>query len=432
MKAYSKYKESGNNWIKNIPEHWSILNLKRFSSLVNGSTPQSATNEYWDGDIVWVTPTDLGGLNGNKIISNSTRKITELGLNNCGASLTPKGSIILSTRAPIGHLALTDVQSCTNQGCKTIVPDFSRVNNVYLYYYLFVFKEILQSLGQGSTFVELSSQNLKDFISVLPPLLEQQTIADFLDHKTTQIDTLIEKKQQQIDLLQEEHKALIIHAITKGTNPNVTMKDSGVEWLDEIPSHWEFVKTKYLFRLVTEKAPDDNDMELLSLYTEIGVRPRKDLEARGNKASTTDGYWIVKEGDIIINKLLAWMGAVGYSAYDGVTSPAYDILRKTVPLNSKFYHYLLRCGVVLPEFKRRSRGIMEMRLRLYFDELGQIPLVYPPESEQNQIVEYLEDLEENVNRTMSKITKEIELLQEYRMALIFESVTGKIDVRTAV
>ncbi|MBC8508219.1 MAG: restriction endonuclease subunit S [Chloroflexi bacterium] len=284
----------------------------------------------------------------------------------------------------------------------------------------------------GSTRDKLTQSDLCRIKLPIPSLPEQQVIADFLDHKTAQIDTLIEKKQKQIELLQEEHKALINHAITKGLNPKVTMKDSGVEWLDEIPSHWEFVKTKYLFRLVTEKAPDDNEMELLSLYTEIGVRPRKDLEARGNKASTTDGYWIVKEGDIVVNKLLAWMGAVGYSAYDGVTSPAYDILRKTVPLNSKFYHYLLRCGIVLPEFKRRSRGIMEMRLRLYFDELGQIPLVYPPESEQNQIVEYLEDLEETVNRTISKITKEIELLQEYRMALIFESVTGKIDVRTAV
>lgn len=128
------------------------------------------------------------------------------------------------------------------------------------------------------------------------------------------------------------------------------MKDLNVEWLDEIPSHWGLIKTKYLFRLVTEKAPDDNGMELLSLYTEIGVCPRKDLEARGNKASTTDGYWIVREGDIIVNKLLAWMGAVGYSAYNGVTSPAYDILRKTVPLNSKFYHYLFRSGIYLPEF----------------------------------------------------------------------------------
>jgi type I restriction enzyme S subunit len=96
------------------------------------------------------------------------------------------------------------------------------------------------------------------------------------------------------------------------------------------------------------------------------VRPRKDLEPKGNKATTSDGYWIVRKGDLIVNKLLAWMGAIGISDYDGVTSPAYDILRKRVPMEARYYDFLFRCGVCLTEFRRRSRGIMDMRLRLYF------------------------------------------------------------------
>ncbi len=345
--------------------------------------------------------------------------------------IIPSGTLLISIFASLGKTTLLGIDATVNQAILGLIPS-AKLNRTYLSFFLSDIERYVSYYSSSNTQENLNLTKIRNLNIALPPLPEQQAIADFLDRKTAQIDTLIEKKQRQIDLLQEEHKALIIHTITKGINPNVPMKDSGVEWLDEIPSHWKLMKTKYLFRLVTEKAPDDNDMELLSLYTEIGVRPRKDLEARGNKASTTDGYWIVKEGDIVINKLLAWMGAVGYSAYDGVTSPAYDILRKTVPLNSKFYHYLLRCGIVLPEFKRRSRGIMEMRLRLYFDELGQIPLVYPSETEQNQIVEYLDELEDTINRTMSKITREIELLQEYRTALISEAVTGKIDIRTAV
>jgi len=209
--------------------------------------------------------------------------------------------------------------------------------------------------------------------------------------------------------------------------PYPKYKPSGVEWLGDIPSHWEIIKTKYLFRLVTDPAPTNNDYELLSLYTDIGVKPRKELEERGNKATTTDGYWIVKKGDIIVNKLLAWMGAIGISDYDGVTSPAYDVLRKVKPLNERYYDYLFRCGIYLPEFKRRSRGIMEMRLRLYFDQFGQIPLVLPPIWEQNAIVYFLEHKSEQIDCFIANREKLIELLKEQRTAIINNAVTKGID-----
>jgi len=206
-------------------------------------------------------------------------------------------------------------------------------------------------------------------------------------------------------------------------------KPSGIEWLGEVPEHWEVFPTKRLFRLMTEPAPDDNDEELLSIYTEIGVRPRKSLEAKGNKATTTDGYWIVRKGDIIVNKLLAWMGAIGLSDYDGVTSPAYDILRQTKLLNPKYYDYLFRCGVLFTEFRRYSRGIMDMRLRLYFEELGQIVMPYPSEDEQSKIVEFLNYETAKFDTLTAEANRAIELLQERRSALISAAVTGKIDVR---
>jgi type I restriction enzyme S subunit len=209
--------------------------------------------------------------------------------------------------------------------------------------------------------------------------------------------------------------------------PYPEYKDSGLLWLGKIPVHWSIIRTKHLFRLCTEKAPANNGLELLSIYTHIGVKPRKELEERGNKASSTDEYWMVKRGDIIVNKLLAWMGAIGVSHYEGVTSPAYNILRGILPLNPDFYHYLFRTGIYLREFKSRSRGIMAMRLRLYFDEFGQIPLVYPPLADQTAIVHFLDYYGHLVNQAIRGKRRLIELLNEQKQAIIHHAVTRSLD-----
>jgi len=262
-----------------------------------------------------------------------------------------------------------------------------------------------------------------------PPSGEQELISSFLEHETAKIDALIAEQQRLIELLQEKRQAVISHAGTKGLNPNAPMKDSGIEWLGEVPEHWEVRAMKRLFQLVMEPSPPNNDFELLSLYTEIGVRPRKSLEAKGNKATTTDGYWLVKKGDLIVNKLLAWMGAFGISEYEGVTSPAYDILRNKAPLNTYFYDHLLRCGILFTEIRRFSRGIMDMRLRLYFEELGQFKVPYPPLPEQDAIVGFLRQMFDRFDALAAEAARAIALLQERRSALISAAVTGQIDVR---
>jgi type I restriction enzyme S subunit len=259
-------------------------------------------------------------------------------------------------------------------------------------------------------------------------LSAQRRIAVYLDEQTAKVDNLIALRRKQIDLLREQRAALIQQAVTRGLNPNAPTKDSGLKWIGDIPNHWKIYRTKRLFYLSTEKAPENNDYELLSLYTEIGVEPRKDLEARGNKASTTDGYWIVRKGDIIVNKLLAWMGAIGESKYDGVTSPAYDIFRKVKPLNTTYYHHLFRSGLYLPEIKRRSTGIMDVRLRVYYDQLGEIPLLFPPLEEQTEIVEFINKQTLHLEKLAITYERQIELLQEYRAALIHECVTGQREV----
>lgn len=209
-------------------------------------------------------------------------------------------------------------------------------------------------------------------------------------------------------------------------------KPSNVEWLGEIPQHWEVTRVKNIFRLIVEPAPKNNDFELLSVYTDIGVKPRKELEERGNKASTTDGYWFVKKGDIVVNKLLAWMGAIGISNYDGVTSPAYDILRAKVPIESNFYHYLFRNEACISELKKHSRGIMDMRLRLYFDKFGDIIIPFPSLHEQQKIVEFIEIKTTKIDKAIDIKQRQIELLKERRQILIYRAVTRGVGSLSGV
>lgn len=212
------------------------------------------------------------------------------------------------------------------------------------------------------------------------------------------------------------------------SHPYNAYRASNGEWTDKTPSEWEEKRVKDLFRLVTEKAANDNDHELLSLYASIGVRPRKDLEARGNKASSTDGYWLVKKGDIVVNKLLAWMGSVGLSEYDGVTSPAYDVLRKTSKLvDVRYYSYLFRTEIAKQIFKKNSRGIMDMRLRLYFDKLGAITVPVPPFSTQQAIATYIDTKTTQIDHQMDLLGKKAAQYGKLKQSLISETVTRGLD-----
>lgn len=204
-------------------------------------------------------------------------------------------------------------------------------------------------------------------------------------------------------------------------------KDSGVEWLGQIPSHWQVTRMKNLFRLVMNFAPKNNNAELLSVYTDIGVKPRKELEERGNKASTTDGYLFVQKGDIVVNKLLAWMGAIGLSEYNGVTSPAYDILRPKVPMIGKFYHNMFRMPVFSSELKKHSRGIMDMRLRLYFDKFGDVLVPSPPFEEQTAIIQFLDQKTAEIDQAIAIKEQLITLLNERKQIVIQKAVTQGLD-----
>ena len=213
--AYPKYKASGVEWLGDVPEHWETPALKRKFKIVNGGTLSSSEESYWDGDIVWITPDDLGR-EASKRIAKGRRSITTEGLANCGVRLVPENSMIISTRVPIGHLAITDIEGCTNQGCRALVPFQKDIDSDYFYFTLLASKPVLQASGKGTTFLELSTTSLGQQPIPLPPIAEQHAIADYLDRETGRLDTLVAKKRTLVERLKEKRTALISQTVTQG------------------------------------------------------------------------------------------------------------------------------------------------------------------------------------------------------------------------
>ena len=204
-------KDSGIEWIGETPEHWNIIKTKNAFKIISGATPKTDNMTYWDGEITWITPADYK--TEDRVIKSGKRNITLAGLNSCGTSIVPENSIIFSKRAPIGLVAINIVPLCTNQGCISCIPK-SFVNSKYFYYLMSVLTEWFELFGSGTTFKELSTNNFANFSLSQPPLSEQQSIADYLDQKCSEIDELISIKQQKIEKLKDYKKSLIFECVT--------------------------------------------------------------------------------------------------------------------------------------------------------------------------------------------------------------------------
>ena len=212
LRPYPRMRDSGVEWLGEVPEHWEVRRLRSFADLVNGGTPSSQMPEYWGGDLLWITPSDLGALEGRHVW-DSARRITWSGYEACGTSLAPAGSVAISIRAPIGHTAILGDTGCVNQGCRLLVPTDS-VASTYLDYALDVARSELQSLGCGSTFLELSREALADFRISLPLLPEQHAIVRYLDDGDRRIRRHISATRRQITLLREYRTRLIADVVT--------------------------------------------------------------------------------------------------------------------------------------------------------------------------------------------------------------------------
>lgn len=207
-----KLKPSGVEWLGDVPEHWEVKKLKFIaSSIIGGSTPKSDQKDFWDGDVVWVTPEDISQAS---TIMTSARKITLAGLQSCSTRLVPSDSLVITSRAPVGNVAVAKVELCSNQGCKCIVPQQHIVTTEYLYYLLLVMKAELQSLAKGTTFTEISTFSLSSVKVPIPPLEEQQIIIHAITKLSLPVDTAIKHAEYEIDLIREYRTRLIANVVT--------------------------------------------------------------------------------------------------------------------------------------------------------------------------------------------------------------------------
>ena len=412
------------------PPHWDNRRLKSLARIVNGGTPSSTVPEYWDGNISWLTPDDLGKLN-TAYVKTGARSITQEGYNSCSTTLAPAGSIVVSTRAPIGHTAILEADACVNQGCRILVPD-KTIQTRYLYRSLTALKHELETRGKGTTFAELSHGDLGTVPILVPPPSEQTSIVHYLDHADELISRYISAKERLIALLEEQRKTVIHQAVTRGLHPNVSLTPSGIPSLGDVPAHWDLRRAKFTYHESDQRSYSGVE-ELMSVSHITGVTPRKQ-NVTMFLAQSNEGYKLCRPGDIVVNTMWAYMAALGVARQSGLVSPSYGVYRPRVDglVNSEYMDLLLRTENYRVEYTRRSKGITASRLRLYPDDFLDIPFLRPPTDEQTHIVKYLRRATANVDSTIDRTHRQIALMNEYRTRLIADVVTGELDVRTPV
>ena len=417
-------------WCPTIPTDWSTIKNKYILSLLySGGTPSAGDEKFYtlDNGVPFVSISDMSSV---AYVKSTKKQVTDLGIADKRLIVLPKGTILYSIYATVGAVSELEIEATISQAMLALQVNDSIYKPFYKYN-LLAMREYVLSDTNGNTQFNLNAEKVRNFVFILPPLEDQQKIAAHLDRKCTQIDALISNAQQQIEKLKAYKQSVVTETVTKGLDPDVEMKDSGVEWIGEIPEHWELTRIKNKFQLRNEKndEPDLSKVNLISLYTDLGVVQHSDLEeTTGNKAVTAEGYKKVYEGDIVVNIILCWMGAVGKSAFNGVTSPAYDIYKPLQNTHSDYYHYLFRTKRFNGECYRYGRGIMMMRWRTYSTEFSSIFIPEPPIEEQQAIADYLDRKCSQIDKLIALKQQKIEKLQQYKKSLIYEYVTGKKEV----
>ncbi|UKA24895.1 restriction endonuclease subunit S [Photobacterium damselae subsp. damselae] len=433
--AYSEYKDSGVEWVGSIPSSWEMWKLSHAYELIGSGTTPTSNNEKWfQGDIPWITTGELR----ENIITDTTKKVSPLTIETFTAlKIYPKGSIAIAMYgATIGRLGILGVDATTNQAC-CVMTKSKVLKNKYLFYWLQAFKDDIVQLSSGGGQPNINQEKVAALKISAPVLKEQTQIAAFLDHETAKIDTLIEKQQQLIELLKEKRQAVISHAVTKGLNPQAPMKDSGVEWLGEVPEHWVQLKLKHVVKNIIDAehktAPYfDNGNYLVCRTT--NVRNGK-LLLDGGKYTNKDTFaqWtqraIPEKGDILFTREAPAGEACIYDASIPLCLGQRMVLFK---LNKdkmlpEFVLHSLYSGLADDFVKQLSQGSTVSHFNMA--DIQNIPLFEPPFKEQLFIVEYLKKIINKYDTMSDKAASAILLMQERRTALISAAVTGKIDVR---
>lgn len=442
-KPYPSMKDSGVKWIGCVPEHWNVQRIRTVARILSGATPRSDVPSYWDGDITWITPEDLGAIT-SPYIHTSARKITYDGFQSCGTRFAPKSSIAISTRAPIGHIGILTSPACVNQGCRLLV---SSVHSTFLYFVLKAARLEIRSHGSGTTFTELSRRKLADFCMPVPPAAEQSHIGLILDHVVRRIQRYIYLKERLVALL-EEHKRAIIHQAVTGQidvrtgSPYVAYRPSHIGFLREVPAHWDVQRLKQIAtvnpgwsRNTDALAPDDRvtflPMERVGSDGSIDTREVLTASAVGY------GFTTFRRGDILVAKITpCFENGKGADLQSmptrfGFGSTEFHVLRARSPVTRRFLYHVTTAS----DFRDRGANSMigaagQQRVPSTF--IANYPVFLPPLPEQVKIVSFLDRFNGGIDRAIASASRQLTLAQELSVRLIADAVTGKIDLRHEV
>lgn len=337
-------------------------------------------------------------------------------------------TIIIGRKGSYGKINWSDT-SCFASDTTYFIDGTTTTNHLRWLYW------VLQTLrldeGSGEAAVPgLNREDAYEKTVQLPSIPEQRAIAHFLDRETAKLDALTSVKERLIELLAEKRRAIITQAVTRGLDLNVSMRDSGVPWLGKIPDHWEIERSRWLFSERDQRS-DTGEEELLTVSHLTGVTPRSEKDVNMFEAETTEGYKLCYVGDLAINTMWAWMGAMGTAPVDGIVSPSYNVYAPSHRLDPSYIDAVVRIPVFPQEVIRHSKGVWSSRLRLYPEGFFEIWLPVPPLSEQHAIVTHIQHEAAKLDALKAAAERTIALLKERRAALISEAVTGKLSIDAA-
>ena len=424
LKPYPAYKDSRIEWLEEVPEHWKTERAKWLFRKMEQPVREN-------DEVVTCFRDGVVTLRKNRRVRGFTESLKEIGYQG-----VRRGDLVIHAMdAFAGAIGVSD-----SDGKGTPVYSVcSPRQSANAYYYAFCVREMARSewiLALAKGIRERSTDfRFKDFASQwvpLPPLPEQAAIVRFLDHADRRIRRYIRAKQKLITLLEEQKQAIIHQAVTRGLDPNVRLKPTGVEWLGEVPAHWEVRPAKGYFREADERSETGSE-ELLSVSHITGVTPRSEKNITMFMAVSNVGYKLCRPGDLVINTMWAWMAALGVARQTGIVSPSYAVYRphRSSRLLGEYADLLLQTVPYKSEYICRSTGIRSSRLRMYPEEFLRIKLLCPPPEEQRAIVEIVSKESVDARRAIDLAQGELSLLREYRTRLIADVVTGKFDVREA-
>lgn len=424
-KTYPKYKPSGITWLGDIPAQWERGKAYCFFNVFSGGTPKTDEPLYWDGDIPWIN----SGKVQDCIIDTPSRHITQKGLENSSTRMmSSERTVLAMTGATCANVGFLKISTCANQSVMTF-QNKREYNQKFLFYYLLSQRKQVESFKTGGAQGGISADNGKNLYVVLPSVLEQEKIAAFLDIKTGNIDTLLSKLEKQLKLIDEQRNSLITEAICKGINPKAPMKASGIEWLGNIPKHWDIKKLKHVVKNNVNKINSGPfriiDLEHICSNAGQLSLPSKDLPT---VEMNTDRLVFSKD-NILYGKLRPYLKKVLLASFHGYCSSEILVLSPLVGI-PKFYYYLFLSQII--DFLSTSTSYGVKMPRASWEVIGKCSVSLPPTSEQEEIVKYLDEKVAKIDAIKSKTLKQIDLLKEYKASLITNVVTGKIDVRDEV